>query len=99
MDTSNTGGGSGSGSGSNASPRQKPDISAGLVQLKASLQAWKQLIDEGKVESLVLKIESPPELAGIPNRMLTEPELQQLMLSKKMQSDYMQRIRKTPRLD
>lgn len=99
MDTSNTGGDSGSGSDSSASPRQKPDISAGLVQLRASLQACRQLIDEGKVESLILKIDSPPELAGVPNRILTEPELQQLILSKKLQSDYMQRIRKTPRLD
>ncbi|MCU6501038.1 hypothetical protein LPN04_24850 [Rugamonas sp. A1-17] len=57
------------------------------------------MIDEGKVESLILKIDSPPELAGVPNRVLTELELQQLILSKKLQSDYMQRIRKTPRLD
>jgi hypothetical protein len=63
------------------------------------LKRWKQLINEGKVESLVLKIDLPPELAEVSDRILTEPELQQLILSKKLQSDYMQRIKKTPRLD
>jgi hypothetical protein len=63
------------------------------------LQAWKQLIAEGKVESLVLKIDSPPELAGIAYRMLTEQEQAQLRMTKKQQSDYQQRIRKTPTLD
>jgi hypothetical protein len=63
------------------------------------LKAWRRLIDEGKVELLVLNIDSPPELAAVPYRMLTQAELQQLILSKKLQSDYMQRIRKTPRID
>jgi hypothetical protein len=63
------------------------------------LKRWKQLINEGKVESLVLKIDLPQELAEVSDRILTEPELQQLILSKKLQSDYMQRIKKTPRLD
>lgn len=99
MDTSNIGGGNGSDSASNVSLHQKLDISSGLVQLKESLKAWRRLIDEGKVELLVLNIDSPPELAAVPYRMLTQAELQQLILSKKLQSDYMQRIRKTPRID
>lgn len=98
MDTSNTGGDSGS--GSSPLPRQKPDILAGLAQVKESLRAWKQLIDEGKEERLMLKkIEPPPGLENVHNRMLTESELKELRQRKKLAFDYMQRVRKTPRID
>jgi hypothetical protein len=95
MDTSNIGGDNGSGSGSNASPRQKPDISAKLLQLKESLRVWKQLLAEGKVESLVVKIDSPPELANVPYRMLTEREQRQLRITKRQMDNYFQRIFQT----
>lgn len=95
MDTSNTGGDSGLGSDSTASPRQKPDISAELLRLKESLKVWKQLIAEGKVESLVLKIDSPPELADVPYRMLTEREQRQLRINKRRMMNYCQRIMQT----
>ena len=95
MDTLNTGGDNGSGSGSNASQRQKPDTSAALLQLKESLRVWKQLMAEGKVESLVLKIDSPPELADVPYRMLSERELRQLRINKRRMINYCQRILQT----
>lgn len=95
MDISNTGGDNGLGSGSTASPRQKPDISAALLQLKESLKVWKQLMAEGKVESLVLKIDSPPELADVPYRMLTEREQRQLRINKRRMINYCQRILQT----
>jgi len=98
MDTSSIGGDSGSASDSNPSPRQKPDILAELAQLKESLRAWKQLIAEGKVESLVVKIESPPELEGIPYRMLTEREQRQLRISKRRLHNYYNRMLQTPKL-
>lgn len=96
MDTSNIGGDSGSASDSNPLPRQKPDFSAGLERLKGSLRAWKQLMDEGKVESLVVKIDSPPELKGVPYRMLTERELRLLRISKRQIHNYISRIIQTP---
>ena len=95
MDTLNTGGDNDSGSGSNASPRQKPDISAKLLQLKESLRVWKQLMAEGKVESLVVKIDAPPELANVPYRMLTEREQRQLRITKRQIDNYYQRIFQT----
>ena len=95
MDTLNTGGDNGSGSGSNASPRQKPDISAKLRQLKESLRVWKQLVAEGKVESFVVKIDSPPELADVPYRMLTEREQRQLRITKRQLGNYFQRVLQT----
>lgn len=99
MDTSNIGGDSGSASDSNPLPRQKPDILAELARLKESLRAWKQLIAEGKVESLVVKIDSPPELAGVAARMLSEQEQQQLRATKMELNNYQQRIVPTQILD
>ena len=96
MDTSNTGGDNGSASDSNALPRQKPDFSAELARLKGSLRAWKQLMDEGKVESQIVKIHSPPELEGMPYRMLTERELRLLRISKRQVNSYITRILQTP---
>src|SRR4051812_13915164 len=96
MDRSNTGGDNGSGSDSNPLPRQKPDFSAELARLKGSLRAWKQLMDEGKVESLIVKIDSPPELEGMPYRMLTERELRLLRISKRQVHNYITRILQTP---
>ena len=92
MDTSNIGGGSGSASDSNPLPRQKPDFSAELARLKGSLRAWKQLMDEGKVESLVVKIDTPPEVEDIPYRMLTEREQRQLRITKRQMDNYYQRV-------
>jgi hypothetical protein len=99
MDTLNTGGGSVSVLGSNASPRQRPDISTELLQVKESLKAWKQLIAEGKVESLVVKVDSLPQAEGVGARMLSEQEQQQLQMTKVELSNYLQRILQTPILD
>jgi hypothetical protein len=94
MDTLKNGGVSVSDSVSSASPLQKPDISAGLQQAKESLKAWKQLLAEGKVESLVVKIDSPPHLAG-KARMLSAQEQEQLQATKEQLSDHVQRILQT----
>ena len=91
MDTSNIGGDSGSASDSNPLPRQKPDFSAGLERLKGSLRAWKQLMDEGKVESLVVKIDTP----AAETRMLSAEEQAQLQATKEQLSDHVQRILQT----
>jgi hypothetical protein len=53
-------------------------------------------MDEGKVESLVVKIDSPPELKGVPYRMLTERELRLLRISKRQIHNYISRIIQTP---
>lgn len=66
--------------------------------MKASLQAWKKLLGEGKVESLLIKIDSPPETAGVVARMLSEQEQQQLRMTKETQSNYLQGILQTPLL-
>ncbi|WP_174999312.1 hypothetical protein [Rugamonas aquatica] len=57
------------------------------------------MIAEGKVESLVVKIDSPPELAGVAARMLSEQEQQQLRATKMELNNYQQRIVPTQRLD
>jgi hypothetical protein len=57
-----------------------------------------QLKADGKVESLVVKIDSPPEAAGIAARMLSEDEQQQLCATKQKLSNYLQGILQTPRL-
>jgi len=54
------------------------------------------LLAEGKVEPLFLKIDSPPETAGVPARMLSEQEQRQLRQTKQDQSNYLQRIMQTP---
>lgn len=53
-------------------------------------------MDEGKVESLVVKIDSPPELKDVPYRMLTERELRLLRISKRQIHHYISRIIQTP---
>ena len=50
---------------------------------------------EGKVESLVVKIDTPPELANVPYRMLTEREQRQLRITKRQIGNYCQRILQT----
>jgi len=57
------------------------------------------LIAEGKVESLVVKIDSPSELAGVAARMLSEQEQQQLRATKVALNNYQQRIIPTQILD
>lgn len=94
MDTLKTGGVSASDSASSASRPPKPDIWAGLQLAKESLKAWKQLLDEGKVESLVVKIDTPPHLTG-KARMLSAQEQQQLRATKQQIGDYVQRILQT----
>ena len=94
MDTLKTGGVSASDSASSASRPPRPDISAGLQQAKESLKAWKQLLAEGKVESLVVKIDTPPHLAG-KARMLSAQEQEQLLATKQQIGDYVQRILQT----
>jgi len=91
MDTLKPGGDSGSDSDLNASPPQKPDISAALQQAKESLKAWKQLLAEGKVESLVVKIDTP----AAETRMLSAEEQAQLQATKEQLSDHVQRILQT----
>ena len=95
METLNTGGVSALASDLTASPRHKPDISGELQRAKQSLVAWKKLLAEGKVESLVVKLASPSD-PGTPARMLTPQELEQLRASKKTLGDYVERILKTP---
>jgi hypothetical protein len=56
------------------------------------LRVWRQLIAEGKVESLVVKIDTPPELANVPYRMLTEREQRQLRITKRQIDSYYQRV-------
>ena len=57
-------------------------------------------MDEGKVESLVVKIDTPPEVEDIPYRMLTERELRLLRISKRQVHNYITRILQTrPKLD
>lgn len=53
-------------------------------------------MDEGKVESLVVKIDTPPEVEDIPYRMLTERELRLLRISKRHVHNYITRILQTP---
>ena len=50
---------------------------------------------EGKVESLVVKIDSPPELADAPYRMLTEREQRQLRITKRQLGNYFERVFQT----
>ncbi|MES2162136.1 MAG: hypothetical protein V4476_13345 [Pseudomonadota bacterium] len=57
------------------------------------------MIAEGKVESLVVKIDSPSELAGVAARMLSEQEQQQLQATKVALNNYQQRIIPTQILD
>jgi hypothetical protein len=61
------------------------------------LLAWQKLLAEGKVESLVVKLD-PPLAPGSAARMLTPQELDQLRASKKALGDYVERILKTPPL-
>lgn len=96
MDTSNTGGDSDSASGSNPSPRQSPDFSAALEQLRGSVRAWEQLLAEGKVEPLVLKWDTLRDAEGMPNRMLTERELRQSRINNWRLDKYYTRILRTP---
>lgn len=57
---------------------------------------WKQKLDEGKVEGLVVKIDSPPELAG-KVRMLSESEQEQLRETAKQIRAYISRVLNTGR--
>ncbi|WP_295998679.1 hypothetical protein [Rugamonas sp.] len=96
MDILNTGGDSDSVLDLNVLAPQKPDISAGLLQVQESLRGWKKLMANGQVEALVVKIDAPPETAGVAARMLSEQEQQQLRMSKEEQSNYLQAILQTP---
>lgn len=96
MDTSNTGGDSDSASDSNHSPRQKPDFSAALEQLRGSVRAWEQLLAEGKVEPLVLTTVPPPDPEGNPNLMYSERALRQLRINNWRLDKYYTRILRTP---
>lgn len=60
------------------------------------MRAWEQLLADGKVEPLVLKWDTPPELEGIPNRMLTEREQRQSRINKWRLGRYYERILRTP---
>jgi len=73
------------------SPHQKPDISSRLLQAKESLNAWKKLVEAGKVEPLVIKLDSLPEMRG-KVRMLTLAEQEQLLAGNDMIGDYVRRI-------
>ncbi|WP_254441830.1 hypothetical protein [Duganella vulcania] len=94
MDTLKAGGVTVSDSDSTASRPQKPDISAELQRAKESLNAWKRLLAEGKVESLVVKLDTPPGLAA-EARMLSAEEQDQLRGAKQDIKAYMQRILQT----
>jgi hypothetical protein len=53
-------------------------------------------MDEGKVQALVVNIASPPELDGLPDRILTEREQRLLLVSKRQIHNYLTRILQTP---
>jgi hypothetical protein len=99
MDSLNTGGDNDSASALNASPRPKPDISATLRQLRASLQAWKLRLTQGEVESLVAKVDAQPAGDDLAVRMLTINEQQQLRATKVQLHQYQQCIVPTPIID
>jgi len=94
MEQSNLGGTSVLDLDSTASPHQRPDILSRLQQAKESLRAWKKLVEEGKVEPLVVKLDSFPELKG-KVRMLTPAEQEQLLAQSKMVGEYVRRILRT----
>ncbi|MYN15256.1 hypothetical protein GTP81_00665 [Rugamonas sp. FT107W] len=58
------------------------------------MNAWKRLLAEGKVESLVVKLDTPPGLAA-EARMLSAEEQDQLRGAKQDIKAYMQRILQT----
>jgi hypothetical protein len=91
MEQSNSGGGNVSDSVSTVSPLQKPDILFRLQQAKESLSAWRKLVEEGKVEPLVVKLDSLPELKG-KVRMLSRTEQEQLLAGNEMIGDYVRRM-------
>ena len=91
METLKLGGDSVLASDSNALPLQKPDILAALLQAEKSLRSWKQLMAEGKVESLVVKLDSASDSAN-PVRMLSPQELEQLRATKIALGNYVERI-------
>jgi len=94
MEQSNSGGGSALASASTASPLQKPDISSRLQQAKESLNAWTKLVEEGKVEPLVVQLDGLPDLKG-KVRMLSQTEQEQLLAGNEMIGDYVRRILNT----
>lgn len=85
------GGDSGLASASTASLHQKPDISSRLLQAKESLSAWTKLVEAGKVEPLVVKLDSLPEMRG-KVRLLTQAEQEQLLAANDIIGDYVRRI-------
>lgn len=96
MDISNIGGDNASASDSNPSPRQKPDFSAALAQLRGSVRAWEQLLAEGKVAPLVLTAVPPPDPEGNPNQMYSDQALRQLRINNWRLDRYYTRILQTP---
>jgi hypothetical protein len=58
------------------------------------LNAWKKLVEEGKVEPLVVRLDSLPELRG-KIRMLNQTEQEQLLAGNEMIGDYVRRILNT----
>ena len=88
MDTSNTGGDNGSASGSNLLQRQKPDILAELAGLKTLLQVWKQLPDDELAAMAAMGFATPVDLLYIPYQPLTEAELQNRAIGRKILSAY-----------
>jgi len=88
MDTSNTGGDNGSASGSNLLQRQKPDILAELARLKTLLQVWKQLPDDELAAMSAMGFATPLDLLYIPYEPLTEAELQNRAIGRKILGAY-----------
>ena len=78
-------------SASTVSLHRKPDISSRLLQAKESLSAWTKLVEAGKVEPLVVKLDSLPEMRG-KVRLLTQAEQEQLLAGNDMIGDYVRRI-------
>lgn len=94
MEQSNSGGDNVLASALTVSPLPKADISSRLQQAKESLIAWKKLVEEGKVEPLVVQLDSLPELRG-KVRMLSQSEQEQLLAGNEMIGDYVRRILNT----
>jgi hypothetical protein len=58
------------------------------------LNAWTKLVEAGKVEPLVIKLDSLPEMTG-KVRMLTQTEQEQLLAGNDMIGEYVRRILST----
>ena len=91
MEQLKLGGDSDLASASTVSPPRKPDISFRLLQAKESLSAWTKLVEAGRVEPLVVKLDSLPEMRG-KVRLLTQAEQEQLLAGNDMIGDYVRRI-------